>query len=521
MRIKNSMKNMIYVYTSTLLIAIMNFVVRRVFLNVLTVDYLGYDGLFNSIFSLLSLSEMGIASIITYHMYSEIASDNIFQIRKLLCIYKKIYRIVGGAVLLLGGIASLFLPLILREKHLESWGFIYTIYFLQLLATLCTYFLAYRRILFVTHQRIYVCTSVDTVGNIISIILKMVVLLVFRNYIIYLLIAIINNVGTNLVIAKLSKKEYPEITEVEVTREDMKDLNLFSEVKNMLATKVALTVYGGSDDIIITSILGIGTSGLLSNYRMISSKIQELILSMFNSLQASIGNLVYDKDKEKGESFFKALDLLGFFMALVCATGIITIGQPFIILWLKKDSFLLPDLFLLVFGLNLFVAITNNPITYFRNSLGHFEADRNYMIAAACTNLVVSIALAKPLGIAGVFIGTVLGHFFILAGRTKVVYKYYLNDNPVKYLLLFGFRLLILGISVYLSYLAAKIPGRLISNRIVSLLVAGLFSVIISSILFLLTSFKTDAFKVLLYYVKTVARMPKNRRKEGENIAKD
>ena len=68
MRIKNSMKNMIYIYACTLLIVILNFVVRRIFLDVLTIDYLGYDGLFVSIFSYLNLSEMGIAGIITYHM---------------------------------------------------------------------------------------------------------------------------------------------------------------------------------------------------------------------------------------------------------------------------------------------------------------------------------------------------------------------------------------------------------------------------------------------------------------------
>ena len=168
------MKNMIVIYSCTLLIAIMNFVVRKVFLDILTIDYLGYDGLFTSIFSYLNLSEMGIASIITYHMYAEIASENTGQIRKLLSIYKIIYRIVGVFVLTAGIVAGLFLPLILRKHQLnDSWQFIYTIYFLQLLATLCTYFLAYRRILFVTHQRIYVCTAVDTVINIISISLRM------------------------------------------------------------------------------------------------------------------------------------------------------------------------------------------------------------------------------------------------------------------------------------------------------------------------------------------------------------
>ena len=131
MRIKNSLKNMTVIYACTLLIAILNFVVRRIFLDTLTIDYLGYDGLFTSIFSYLNLSEMGIASIITFHMYSEIANHNTEQIRRLLCIYKLIYRAVGCFVLAAGMIVSIFLPLILAKQELtDSMSFIYTIYYL-------------------------------------------------------------------------------------------------------------------------------------------------------------------------------------------------------------------------------------------------------------------------------------------------------------------------------------------------------------------------------------------------------
>ena len=280
MRIKNSLRNMIYIYGSTALIVILNFVVRRIFLDVLVVDYLGYDGLFTSIFSFLNLSEMGIASIITYHMYREIASDNREKIRKLLYTYKLIYRIVGLFVIVAGILVSLFLPLILNDRQKESWLFIYTIYFLQLMATLCTYFLAYRRILFITHQRIYVCTVVDTATNIVSVILRMLVLLYLRNYIVYLIIAIIANVTSNLVIAVRAKKEYPDLIEEKASVAFMKELDLFHEVKNMMATKIAGTLYGASDDIIITYFLGIETNGLVSNYKMLTGKIQELILSL-------------------------------------------------------------------------------------------------------------------------------------------------------------------------------------------------------------------------------------------------
>lgn len=537
MRIKNSLRNMIFIYGSTLLIAIMNLVVRRIFLDVLTVDYLGYDGLFTSIFSFLSLSEMGIASIITYHMYTELATNNTEQIRKLLYIYKLIYRVVGIFVLVVGIIASLFIPLILNEKQQESWLFIYTIYFLQLAATLCTYFLAYRRILFTTDQKIYVCTAVDTVVNILAVIAKMCVLLWLRNYIVYLLIAIVSNAISNLVIARKSYKAYPEITKIAITKNDIRELNLFHEVKNMMATKIAGTIYGSSDDIIITAILGVKMDGLISNYRMISAKIQELIIAMFNSVQASIGNLVYtEDDHDKGIKFFHALDLIGFFMGLVCACGVISVGQPFILLWLKSEEYLLPYAFLVLLAINMFIAICNNPMTYFRNSLGHFETDRNYMIAAAVVNVVITIILCFPLGITGVMVGTVAGHFMIYMGRTVVVHKFFLEESPFGYYLKFIYRILLLvissAISVFIGNIVAGAMGDIIATvstknstevagmimattmsiRVIGIVVRAIISVVISTCIFVITSFRLEAYKTLWQYVKTVLGMAKSKK---------
>lgn len=512
MRIKNSMRNMIYIYGSTLLLAVLNLIVRRIFLDVLTVDYLGYDGLFTSIFSFLSLSEMGIASIITYHMYSEIASDNTDEIRKLLYIYKLIYRLVGFFVLGVGILASMLLPLILTDAQKESWLFIYTIYFLQLGATLCTYFLAYRRILFTTDQRIYVCTAVDTVVNMAAIILKMLVLLFLKNYIIYLLIAILGNIVSNVIIARKSYKEYPKITPINVTRADIKELNLFHEVKNMLATKIALTVYGSSDDIIITKILGVGMTGLISNYRMISSKIQELIIALFSSLQASIGNLVYSEEKQKGESFFYALDLAGFYMGLVCSTGVISVGQSCILIWLKHDKYLLPYAFLVLLALNMFIAIANNPMNYFRNSLGHFETDRNYMICAATANVILSITLSFFFGITGVMAGTVVGHLFIYLGRTVVMHRYFLKKNPLPYCFKFLGRLILLALSVALSSFAGSFVNAALGERnIIGFLIRGIIAVMVSTIIFVISSFYMASFKTLCAYIKAVMSIVKNK----------
>ena len=506
MRIKNSIINLIYIWGSTLLITLLSLVTRRLFLDSLKIDYLGYDGLFTSIFSFLTLSEMGIAGIITYHMYSEIAAENKQQICKLLYMYKQIYKIVGLFVFLAGTVISFFLPFILKNNQ-DSWGFIYTIYFLQLMATLCTYFFAYRRILFITHQKIYFCTMVDTFVTIISTFLKMAVLVWLKNYILYLLIGILANIISNIIIAWYSRVSFPEIVKTVVTKEDFQKLNLWHDVKNMMATKIAGTIYGSSDSIIMTLFLGVGTVGMVNNYQMISSKIQEFILSLFKALQASIGNMVYDKDKEKGIGFFYALDLMGFYLGLVAAVGMIVVGQDFIILWLKNESLQLSLIFLILLSVNVFISICNNPMNYFRNTLGHFESDRNYMIAAAVINIIFTLLLVIPFGVGGVMIGTVAGHLLIFMGRTVVVYKHYVKRSPFEYYKFFLFRLLIMISTAFISLFITKN----IEKGILGLLLKGVFSVVFSTLIFIIYSIRKEEFKVIISYIKKIMGLIKRK----------
>lgn len=148
-------------------------------------------------------------------------------------------------------------------------------------------------------------------------------------------------------------------------------------------------------------------------------------------------------------------------MGLTAATGIVIVGQDFILWWLKKTEFQLPVSFLIVLSVNIFIAICNNPMNYFRNTFGHFGGDRNYMIAAAIVNIIISLMLTPLVGVTGVMIGTVVGHLLIYLGRTVVVYKYYIKEKPYGYYLKFLLRLIFLGVTVAI---AGKFPRCFIWN---------------------------------------------------------
>ena len=102
MRIKRTLQNSAYAIASYALIAILGLVMRKVFLVYLNTDYLGFEGFFGDLFTILSVGELGIAGIIQYRVYRAIAEDNHDDERKIMAIYKLLYRIVGTAIVEIG-----------------------------------------------------------------------------------------------------------------------------------------------------------------------------------------------------------------------------------------------------------------------------------------------------------------------------------------------------------------------------------------------------------------------------------
>ena len=102
--LKNSLIS-VMAQIATLFLKLIN---RRIFIIFLEVEYLGYQTLFTNIFSLLSVAELGIGSIISFHLYKEVVDNNEQEIGKLMYLYKLLYRIIA-IVILVTGIGFCFL----------------------------------------------------------------------------------------------------------------------------------------------------------------------------------------------------------------------------------------------------------------------------------------------------------------------------------------------------------------------------------------------------------------------------
>ncbi|MFR7992447.1 MAG: hypothetical protein ACLU61_05855 [Lachnospiraceae bacterium] len=85
-----------------LITIVMQFAVRTVFINTLGKSYLGINGLFSNILTMLSLAELGVGSAILFKLYEPIAKNDKHRIAILMKFYKTVYRVIGIAIIIIG-----------------------------------------------------------------------------------------------------------------------------------------------------------------------------------------------------------------------------------------------------------------------------------------------------------------------------------------------------------------------------------------------------------------------------------
>nr|OTO70151.1 hypothetical protein A5866_002371 [Enterococcus sp. 12C11_DIV0727] len=81
---------------------LIQFITRTYFIRYLGVEYLGLNGLFSNILSLLSLAELGIGTSIIYSLYKPLAIEDKPQIKALMKLYEKAYNWIGLIVAVAG-----------------------------------------------------------------------------------------------------------------------------------------------------------------------------------------------------------------------------------------------------------------------------------------------------------------------------------------------------------------------------------------------------------------------------------
>ncbi len=436
MNARKTLKNSVISVIGQVFTLLLQFINRRVFVQFLDIEYLGYHSVFGNIFSILSFAELGVGGIISFHLYKEFAEDNTDEIGRLMYLYKWIYRFISGIVLGAGLIASVFVPYIVRDAS-QSLGYLYIVYFLQLASVVAEYLLSYRRTIYQVDQKEYKCIEVDLYTLAVLQTIQLGLLVIFKNYLLYLCVQLSTAVVANFIIYMKTNREYPYLRQkYKILREDIRQRNMVSDLKNFIIHKIAYVIYSGTDSIVISSICGIRDVALYGNYMMLQRGVTRIALSrLLNPVQAAIGNIVYSK-REKSQLWnqFEMLDVFSFFFASMIGIGFLVFYQPAIQIWLGED-YLLPFSFVVTQSLTIYFLTVWEIVYKYRSAFGEYKKDKNCMLISAALNIVFSVVLAFRFGLTGVQIGTIFGFLAIAYGRIRFVVKGFFNQSVFKYLL--------------------------------------------------------------------------------------
>lgn len=507
MRIKNSLNNIITGLAGQVIFIITGFVTRTVFINILGATYLGVNGLFSNVLTVLSFAELGIGQAIVFSLYKPIAEQNEEKIASLMKLYSKVYRIIFIVVLALGMALLPFLQFIISD--IDSIPDIRIIYVMYVVNSAASYLFSYRGTFVTACQKNYVINVISFASNILMAAVQIAALIAFENFLVYLGIQIAFGIIQNIFSYIYSSVKFPFLKEKNVKPLEKGELKKIKDnVKALILYKVGTISLNSTDNIIISSFLGVVTVGLYSNYLLLQTSVTAFLSTVFNNLTASIGNL--NAKGEVGEKLFlfKVINLATFWLYSVVSICLFACMTPFIHIWIG-DNYILPTSVSMIIAINTYIAgMLFAPFNY-RQTMGLFVQGRWRPIISAVINIVISIIFAQWWGLAGVLWGTAIARLSTNVWFDPyLVFKHGINQSPKWYYIDYlkkAAQFVIIGIICWIA--VYYIPD----TNILFVILKAAVSFIISFGLIFIRYFRTEEFKYLFNVAKNFKNIMRNK----------
>ncbi|WP_270354873.1 lipopolysaccharide biosynthesis protein [Ligilactobacillus salivarius] len=405
-RVENSIRNTIYALGTQIISMLMSFIVRTVFIYTLGKNYLGFNGLFSNIFSILSLTELGMGTAIIYSMYKPVAQEDHRKIAALLNLYRTFYRIVGIIVAILGLSLLPFLDYLV--SGIQDIPELEIIYLLYLSSSVISYFFAYKKSMLTVYQQDYISSRINLLINFIQGIIQIAILILWHNYILYLLVLTISTFFNNWLNSLYADYKYQYLKEYRSERVDEETKQkIYTDVKVIFVSRISSAIVTSTDNLLISAFVSTIILGLYSNYIMLINVVNTIINRILDSLVGSVGNLIAVESIERVYLIFKRVLFISYWLVAFSSMSFFILANPFITLWIGK-SYLLSSGIIFMIALNLFMRLIRNTFIMFNNAFGHFVELKKKNIIEPIINIVASLLfiLVFKMGIIGVLLGT-------------------------------------------------------------------------------------------------------------------
>lgn len=398
-------RNVIFGFLGKLLVIVLEFFSRAVFIKFLGEELLGISGVFTNVIQILSLAELGMANVVNFSFYKPLAENDHDRIAALVSFYRSVYNVIACVV---GVIGVCLIPalkyLINTDIDVPNLPVIYLIFLAE---TVFSYLFVYKASLMNAAQRGYVVAKYDMVINVVRTGLQIAAIALFQSIELYLIVKVFFSIGINWIIAKRVEKDYPFVNKKGVSLSKTEKRGIANVIRSGFVYKISGLLLNSTDNILISMMVGTVMVGRLSNYGTIIMGIGSIYTIVFSNLTAGIGNLVSTETKERRLEVFNILLCVSAWMAIVFSLCFLLLSGEFITLWLGPN-FVIDKGSVFAKVLMLYCSCALQPVYSFREALGLYQKTKYVMLTAALLNIALSIVMGFFWGMAGILIASLL-----------------------------------------------------------------------------------------------------------------
>lgn len=510
MRLLNTLKNSFYGIFSQVFIIFIGFFSRRVFLDMLPEAYLGLNGLFSNVISILSLTELGFGTAAIYALYKPLADNNERKLSALMNLYAKIYHVMFFVVMGLGLILLPLIPYLIKD--VPDLPHIYLIYYLFVINSALSYLFAYKRSLLFADQKNYKIMQVTMVCKILLNVFQIIALYTTQNYLLYLIIMIVMGFVENLIISLIVDKTYPYLKKYKNEKIDEGTKHeLIVNTKALLMHKIGSIAVFQTDNLITSAFVGVITVGVYNNYTMIINQLHTLIGSVIDGAKASIGQYnASESDENKLKMFFK-LNFVNHVVYSFCTTALFCLLNPFIeSIWLKQAEMLFPMFTVFLLCIYFYLRGMRYSYNLVKETSGIYNPDRYKAIFEAVMNVATSILFVKFFGFDGVLLGTIVTTLSVpYVIEVYVTFKYAFHCGPWVYYKAFAKNVLTTLLMTGISYFLCRTIFP--TTNLLTFVAMGIICAVVSVLVNVLFYCRSEEFAYFYTLAKTFAEKLKQR----------
>ncbi|MBR4612156.1 MAG: oligosaccharide flippase family protein [Kiritimatiellae bacterium] len=462
---RNTKRNMVANALNSGIRLVFPFLNRTLFLWLLGPAYLGLNGLFGSLLGVLVLAELGFGQAVVCSMYKPVADDD----RELLCAYLKFYRMVYRCVgTTIFAIGLCLLPFLGRLVHgsVPPDIELHVLYVIHLVNTAASYFLfAYRGVVLGAHHRNDVITNIRTAVSVIQYVAVFLILLLTRNYYLYIISTVLFTVIQNILLVTASRRLFPDI-EPRGTLDPALRRRVILDVKSIFMHKVGGVITNSTDNLIISSFLGLVAVAAYGNYYYVVTSVAGLVAVVYSSMTGGFGNKIYTESKEENFRLFMRMNRLAMVVVVFCSAMMAALYQPFMKVWVKGDPALMrhaltPTLMVFYF----YIMQSRQVLLAFKSAAALWKQDRWKPIVAGVVNLGLNILfvlfLPDDYKLDGVIFSTIVGFAFIqIPWESHVVFSSFFGkkESRAYWRAYFGFAACALALCAVAYWSARIVP---------------------------------------------------------------